>query len=154
MTCICCGRGRGYIYTGPVYAVEDLKDRLCPWCIASGSVAERFDAHFTAGTCLGDDVPLEVFSAVDRHTPGFPASQEPQWFFHCGEGAAYLGRVGFAELAAHPDALETLRQETSGWGWPSDQVEHHLGSLDKDDHPAHLFRCRGCAIHLAYSDLA
>ncbi|MGW6095042.1 CbrC family protein [Streptomyces sp. NPDC055157] len=86
--CICCGRKRGYMYTGPVYAVEDLTDRLCPWCIANGSVAERFDAHFTAGRCLGDDVPIGVFSAVDGRTPGFAAWQEPQWFFHCGDGAA------------------------------------------------------------------
>lgn len=153
-TCICCGRGRGYIYTGPVYAVEDLKDQVCPWCLASGSAAELFDAHFTAGTCLGEDVPLEVFSAVDRHTPSFSAWQEPQWFFHCGDGAAFLGRVGLAELAAHPDALETVRQEVNGWGWPSDQVEQFLGSLDRDDQPAYLFRCRRCGTHLAYSDVA
>ncbi|MET8332011.1 CbrC family protein [Streptomyces sp. NPDC005181] len=153
--CICCGRKRGYIYTGPVYAVEDLTDRLCPWCIANGSVAERFDAHFTAGTCLGDDVPIGVFSAVDGRTPGFAAWQEPQWFFHCGDGAAFLGCVGAAELAVRPDALEVLRQEVGGSGWSSDRVEHFLGLLDKDGQPtAYLFRCRVCATHLAYSDFA
>ncbi|WP_228775445.1 CbrC family protein [Streptomyces sp. NRRL B-1677] len=40
-----------------------------------------------------------------------------------------------------------------GWGRPSEQVEHYLGSLAKDDRPtAYLFRCRSCAAHLAYSD--
>ncbi|WP_370424097.1 CbrC family protein (plasmid) [Streptomyces sp. QH1-20] len=151
--CVCCGKERGYIYRGPVYAAEELTGRLCPWCIADGSVAERFDAHFTAGTCLGDDVSLEVLEAVDRHTPGFAAWQEPQWLFHCGDGAAFLGVVGAAELAAHPDALETLQAETAGWGWPPDQAEHYLSSLDKDDQPtAYLFRCRSCAAYLAYSD--
>lgn len=151
--CMCCGRGRGYIYTGPVYAVDDLADRLCPWCIANGDVAERFDAHFTGGTSLGDDVPIEVFSAVDRRTPGFPAWQEPQWFFHCGDGAAFLGRVGAAELADHPDALAALRREVSGRGRPPGQVERFLGALDRDDQPtAYLFRCRVCATHLAYAD--
>ncbi|MFI1176817.1 CbrC family protein [Streptomyces melanogenes] len=58
-------------------------------------------------------------------------------------------------LAAHPAALKTLRRETNGWGWPSDPVEPFLGSLDKDEEPtAHLFRCRICAAHLAYTDLA
>ncbi|MFG2825965.1 CbrC family protein [Streptomyces sp. NPDC048434] len=109
--------------------------------------------HFTTGTCLGDDVPIEVFSAVDRQTPGFVAWQETQWFFHCGDGAAFLGRAGAAELAAHPEVLEMLRQEASAGGRPPEQVERYLGSLDKDGRPtAYLFRCRVCAAHLAYSD--
>ncbi|MEV6704098.1 CbrC family protein [Streptomyces sp. NPDC051453] len=153
VTCVRCARARGYVYTGPVYAVEEIEDRLCPWCVADGSAAERFDAHFTDGTCLGEDVPLEVLAAVDRRTPGFAAWQETQRFFHCGDGAAFLGRVGAGELAAHPDALEMLRREARDEGRPADQVEHHLSSLDKDGQPtAYLFRCRVCAIHLAYSD--
>ncbi|MET9535060.1 MULTISPECIES: CbrC family protein [unclassified Streptomyces] len=152
-TCLCCERKRGHIYTGPVYAAEDLTGHLCPWCIADGSAAERFDAHFTGGTSLGDDVPLKVFAAVDSRTPGFEAWQEPQWFFHCGDGAAFLGLVGAGELAAHPDALGMLRQEVSGFGWSSDHSTHYLASLDKDGQPtAYLFRCRVCAVHLAYSD--
>ncbi|MFI1177339.1 CbrC family protein [Streptomyces melanogenes] len=151
--CICCGRERGYVYRGPAYAAEELGGRLCPWCIADGSAAERFDAHFTAGTCLGDDVPLDVFTAVDRRTPAFAAWQEPQWFFHCGDGAAFLGPAGAAELAAHPEALEMLRRDASSWDWPTDQVEDFLGSLDKDgEATAYLFRCRICSAHLAYAD--
>lgn len=150
--CLCCGRERGHIYTGPVYAVEDLTGRLCPWRISDGSAAECFDAHFTGGTSLGDDVPLEVFAAVDSRTPGFEAWREPQWFFHCGDGAAFLGLVGADDLAAHPDVLERLRQEVSGF-WPPDHVEPFLASLDKDGQPtAYLFRCRICTVHLAYCD--
>lgn len=130
--CLRCGRVRGYVYSGPVYAEEELRGRLCPWCIADGSAAERFDAHFTGGTHLGEQVPLEVFAAVDRRTPGFTAWQEPRWFFHCGDGAAFLGPVGAAGLAARPEALEMLRQEIGGWGWPPEQVEHFLGSLERD----------------------
>ncbi|WP_327323615.1 CbrC family protein [Streptomyces sp. NBC_01210] len=43
----------------------------------------------------------------------------------------------------------------SGWGWPSDQVQHYLSSLDRDGRPtAYLFRCRVCATDLAYSNIA
>ncbi|WP_078869341.1 CbrC family protein [Streptomyces sp. NRRL B-1347] len=46
-------------------------------------------------------------------------------------------------------------RESNGWGWPSEQVEHFLGSLDKDgEATAYLFRCRVCAAHLAYADFA
>jgi uncharacterized protein CbrC (UPF0167 family) len=36
--CVCCGEKRGYIYTGPVYAIDDLNEQICPWCIASGEM--------------------------------------------------------------------------------------------------------------------
>ncbi|WP_329329480.1 CbrC family protein [Streptomyces mirabilis] len=151
-TCVCCGQARGYLYTGPVYSVDDLADRLCPWCIADGTAAGRYEATFTGGA-VGDDVPIEVFAAVAGRTPGFPGWQEPQWYFHCGDGTTFLGAVGAAELAARPDAIETLRQEADGWGWPPDEVERHLSTLDKDGRPtAYPFRCRVCSTHLAYSD--
>lgn len=152
VACICCGQARGYIYTGPVYAVEDLDDQLCPWCIADGSAAERFKASFTGGT-LADDVLPEVFSAVGTRTPGFTAWQEPHWLFHCGDGAAFIGLAGSGELTAYPDALEMLRQEATSRGWPPEEVNQYLSSLDKDDQPtAYLFRCRVCEKYLAYSD--
>jgi uncharacterized protein CbrC (UPF0167 family) len=150
--CACCGRIRGYIYTGPIYTAEDLGGRPCPWCIADGSVAERYDAHFT-GNLVGGDVSIDVVLAVDKHTPGFTAWQEPQWLVHRGDAAAFLGLAGAAELTRYPDAIETLRQEIIGWGWPRAEIENYVNSLDKDDQPtAYLFQCRVCATHLAYSD--
>ncbi|MFD4788107.1 CbrC family protein [Streptomyces sp. NPDC058459] len=62
-------------------------------------------------------------------------------------------RAGATELAAHPDALETIRREISCWVWTPDQIDHFLDSLDKAGQPtAYLFRCRVCVICLAYVD--
>lgn len=150
--CVRCGLVRGYIYEGPVYAVAELHGRLCPWCIADGSAAEEYDAHFI-GDPVGEDVPTQVLVTVDNRTPGFSTWQQPRWFFHCGDGAVFLGLAGATELADHPDAVEALRQEISRWGWPPTEAEHYLSSLTKDGQPtAYLFRCRVCATHLAYSD--
>ncbi|WP_037677506.1 CbrC family protein [Streptomyces griseus] len=150
--CVCCGTVRGYVYAGPVYAVAEPEGRLCPWCIADGSAAARYGAHFCAGA-VGDDAPREVLLAIAERTPGFSAWQDPQWLLHCGDGAAFLGRVGAAELADRPDAVEAMRREITGWGWPTERTEHYLGSLDKDGQPtAYLFRCRVCSAHLATSD--
>ena len=44
--CRSCGEARGYIYTSSVYAEESLDEEICPWCIADGSAAEKFDASF------------------------------------------------------------------------------------------------------------
>lgn len=151
-TCVCCGRARGYLYRGPVHAEADLAGRICPWCVADGSAARRYDAHFI-GDPIGDEVPLEVLLRVDRHTPGYSAWQDPRWYFHCGDGAAFLGAVGAAELAAYPDALAFLRGEIASWGWAVADIARYLAALHRDGQPtAYLFRCRVCGAHLAHSD--
>lgn len=132
------------------YAVDDLRGRLCPWCIADGNAAERFDADFTD---VLDDVPPDVLHVVARRTPGFTGWQQERWLFHCGDGAAFLGAVGTGELTRYPEALACLRQELADYLWPPAQTEAFLSALSKEGHPtAYLFECRSCGTHLAYSD--
>lgn len=45
--CVCCGDVRGDVYAGPVYAVDEYEQCICPWCIADGSAHARSDASFT-----------------------------------------------------------------------------------------------------------
>jgi len=60
VTCLSCERRRGQIYVGPVFAVEELEECLCPWCIADGSAAARFDAQFTDVLDVLENVPADV----------------------------------------------------------------------------------------------
>jgi uncharacterized protein CbrC (UPF0167 family) len=152
--CRACGLERGYIYTGPVYAVDDLTNSLCPWCIADGTAASKLDAEFTdVGFGVPEDVPPSATEEIARRTPGFSGWQQEHWLYHCGDGAAFLGVVGRKELEPYPDARDCLRCEREDFGWSPQQVEDYLAALDKDDQPtAYLFRCRHCGTHLAYSD--
>jgi uncharacterized protein len=109
--CVACGRQRGFVYTGPVYAAEDLRRAICPWCIADGGAAERFDAAFTDAAGVPADVPMPVIEEVTRRTPGFSAWQQEHWVYHCGDGCAFLGAVGRKELDHYPDAIEVLLHE-------------------------------------------
>lgn len=148
--CSCCHLARGHIYTGPVYAVENLRGRLCPWCIADGSAADRFEALFTD---VLDDVPMDRLLAITQRTPGFSGWQQERWLVHCGDGAAFLGAVGAAELADHPEAWTSLREERGDGPCSSSRAEQYLMALTKNGQPtAYLFRCRACGTHLAYSD--
>jgi uncharacterized protein len=156
--CLACGQARGFIYRGPVYSAdpEELSEALCPWCIADGSAAARFDAHFTdVDWGVPDDVPQAVTETIATRTPGFMGWQGERWLYHCADGAAYLGAAGRRELEAYPGALETLRREVDEYGWSAEEVEEFLDGLDKDgDHTAYLFACRHCGTHLAYADSA
>ncbi len=56
--CKSCGQARGYIYSGPVYSEMDgLDDSICPWCIADGSAAAKFEAVFVDVNSIADAVP-------------------------------------------------------------------------------------------------
>ena len=96
--CAACGRARGYLYGGPVFAEEE--QAFCPWCIADGTAAAAFDAEFTDVADAPADVPAEVLEAIAQRTPGFSGWQQERWLYHCGDGAAYLGSEG-GDPAAH-----------------------------------------------------
>ena len=154
--CLCCGHGRGYIYSGPVYAVEELEESICPWCIADGSANAKFGASFTDESGVGgygdwDSVPADVIATVAYRTPGFNGWQQEQWWTHCGDAAAFIGRAGFKELRAHGDtAVEAIRQNTGleGGHWDS-----FLHALSKDGSPtAYLFECIHCGSVGGYQD--
>lgn len=95
-----CEQRRPYTYTGPVYAEEEFNEAICPWCIADGSAASRFDATFTdAMWAVPDDVPEDVTEEVLCRTPGFTGWLQEEWLHHCGDAAAFLGPVGASEVA-------------------------------------------------------
>ena len=152
--CPACGRLRGFRYVGPVYAVEELDDALCPWCIADGTAAARYDAELTdVGWGVPDDVPASVTDEIAHRTPGFHSWQQDHWLYHCGDGCAFLGAAGRSELEEHADALAALRREAASFGWDDHQITAYLASLTKGGSPtAYLFRCLVCGTHLAYSD--
>ncbi|AMW08146.1 hypothetical protein A4E84_00430 [Streptomyces qaidamensis] len=150
-TCACCKANRGWIYTATFYTAQDVRGRFCPWCIADGSAAERFAGDFTDSYGL-DGVSENVLHEVTRRTPGFHAWQDPHWLVHCQDAAAFVGEVGYAELAAHPEALDQLRNDMRLDGWHDEsRLEHFLTSLGQEA-TAMLFRCTGCGAHLAYTD--
>ncbi|PWK81018.1 hypothetical protein C8D88_12068 [Lentzea atacamensis] len=141
-----CGSARGFIYAGPVYAVEKVS--LCPWYIKDGSAAAAFDATFT-DAFAPDGVPHAVVDEICRRTPGFSGWQQERWLFHCGDGAEFLGRAGGDEL--NTAALNAVRAELLGWS--DDAISAYVAALSRDDPPtAYLFRCRVCRTHLAYTD--
>jgi uncharacterized protein CbrC (UPF0167 family) len=155
-TCRCCGRARGVVYTGPVYAKEDLDDALCPWCIAGGSAAARFGAEFVDAAGVGgygqwERVPAAVVAEVSQRTPGFGGWQQERWWTHCGDAAEFLGSGGAAELrSAWAGALPVIQADV---GYVGVDWEEYVAALDRARGPtAYVFRCRHCGRLGGYSD--
>ncbi|MCS0605693.1 CbrC family protein [Streptomyces sp. LP11] len=150
-TCVCCNRAMEWICTATFYTAQEVSGRFCPWCIADGSAAEQFAGEFMDSYGL-DGVSEEILHEVTRRTPGFHAWQDPHWLVHCHDAAAFIGEVGYSELAAHPEALDQLRQDLrmDGWRDPA-QLEQFLTHLGEGA-TAMLFRCTTCGTHLTYAD--
>lgn len=106
-TCERCGQARGLMYSGPIYAVDEI-DVICPWCIADGGAAREFDAEFTTVDGAPPDVPAAVLDEVLHRTPGFAGWQQERWLFHCSDAAEYLGRVGYGDVANVRSVLQAL----------------------------------------------
>jgi uncharacterized protein len=154
-TCRCCGEQRGFIYTGPVYAEDDLEDSLCPWCIADGSANEEFDAFFFDEVGFPDDVPEEVVEEIAYRTPGFATWQDAEWPTCCGDAAAFLEPIGWAEIQArYPYAegrlMTYIVQELQISGSAATRALH---ALNRESGPtAYIFQCRHCDAQPVYMD--
>lgn len=154
--CLACEQERPVTYVGPVFAVEELDEELCPWCIADGTAARLFGASFTdAGWDDDSGVSDDDATEVLERTPGYAGWQQEVWLHHCGSPALYLGRAGADRLAEHPDAVAAVRTER---GWPDGPdagFDAYLAALTPDGSPtAYLFRCAVCGGHLARTDVA
>lgn len=89
--CECCGKKTGCSYNSSIYAQEDI-EFICPWCIASGEAAEKFDGLFC------DEYPLvqagldeSIFNEVTKRTPGYNSWQQEDWQTHCGDACEFHG---------------------------------------------------------------
>ena len=153
-TCLACGRRRGFLYAGPVYAADDLDDALCPWCIADGRAAAAFDADFTDVGDVPGDVPEPVVELLAHRTPGYLAWQQESWRFHCGDACAFLGPVGAAELGSLPEEARSAVRACAGeFGGADVDAEAFAAGLERDGGPtAYLFRCLHCGAFDAACD--
>ncbi len=89
--CECCGENRGYTYTATLYSPEEI-EFICPWCIADGSAAQKFDGMFC------DDYPLieanlnnSIIDEVTLRTPGFNSWQQEEWLVCCEDACEFHG---------------------------------------------------------------
>lgn len=154
--CMVCNQHRGYIYTGHVYASREYSDCICLWCIADGSAHHTLDVSFSDDVYVGgggrwEMVAQTIIDEIVYRTPSFNGWQQEMWFTHCGDAAAFLGRVGYSELVnMGQNAIEAIRESTS---LVDDEWKQFFRLLDKNDSPrVYLFQCLHCGKYGGYTD--
>ncbi len=146
--CICCKQARGFIYVGPVYAVEELNGQICPWCIADGSAASKWDASFA------DDHPLaragmtrQVIDEVTLRTPGYTSWQQDSWLCHCNDACEFHGDA--TERDVEQASAETKAQWMSEYNLTETEWRQITTDYAPGGDPAiYKFVCRHCGLAL------
>ena len=156
--CVCCESARGFVYKGPIRGqIVGLEERLCPWCLADGSAASKFDATFVSAYSL-ESLPRVILDEVTRRTPGFFSWQEEEWPVCCGDASVYVATVGREGLIrAFPEWVDVLKRNlVEVWKYTQEDVVGVLENLNLDHGgpSVYLFQCSHCeARHVSWDVL-
>lgn len=142
--CLCCNNKRGYIYQSSIYTSQDLVGSVCPWCIANGSAAEKFEAIFSDDSILVEEgISPEIIEEVTKKTPGYISWQQETWLTHCKDVCEFHGD-------AEEKEIENLDSETIHRFFFENEIRDEVGeiilkSYQKGGNPAiYKFVCRHC----------
>jgi uncharacterized protein len=148
--CPACGKKRPYQYVGPFYSEEEIEG-ICPWCIADGSAAEKFDAEFQdAASCEPVSDPDRLLELTTR-TPGYSGWQQEVWLSHCDDFCAFIGCVGWPEIETVADDLkDDIEEIQRQMQMTPEQFQDSL--VNGGSHQGYLFRCLHCGKHRLTTD--
>jgi uncharacterized protein CbrC (UPF0167 family) len=143
--CPVCQKITGFSYIGPFYSVENVKD-ICPWCIANGNAAQKYDGEFQDPESIESPVSDNSLDEILHRTPNYFAWQQQQWLVHCGEPCAFIANVGWAELELMSEELtEDIHRITSDFGLSVEELKSLLSS--NGSLTGYLFKCIHCTRH-------
>lgn len=146
--CICCGQKRELIYTGPVYAEKDYKKCICPWCIATGSAAEKLGASFSdVHSLLQKEIAPEIIEEIRIRTPGYSSWQGEHWLCHCNDACEFHGDASFEDVrnASSETKEHWMRENNLGEDEWLDLTEDYR---PQGDPAIYKFKCRHCGLIL------
>ena len=138
-TCPCCGKESTVYYYSEPYCIENVEN-LCPFCIASGEAARKYDASFIQDAEWSGEPDKEKDEELFCRTPGYLSWQGEHWLSCCNDYCEYLGKVGTKELKAMDIADEVFSEYAKRDEYAD--IEEYLvkdGSLC-----GYLFRCLHC----------
>lgn len=145
--CPSCGKESNVYYDLIPYCIDNIEN-LCPFCIANGLAAEKFDAEFVQDAEWSGQTNPEKDKLLFCQTPGYSSWQGENWLSCCQDYCAYLGTVGTKELKEMGIAEQVLADYEERGEYQD--IEEYLvkdGSLC-----GYLFRCLHCQKYQIWVD--
>jgi uncharacterized protein CbrC (UPF0167 family) len=158
ITCPACGLASDYSYSFTAHptdedteGAEERDVRVCPWCLHDGRAARRYP-----GVAFNDPPPAADIGDAARdelayRTPSYVGFQEREWPVHHGDYCAFIGYVGWREIAPYAAELAVdLARLRRQLGWRKPELESWVNGASVQ---GYLFRCTTCGIHRLTFDL-
>lgn len=160
LECDCCGKETPIYYTGPFYSVKEV-EALCPWCIASGKAAKKFEGEFqdyssiegiSADPSLSDTIGYkkENIKELIERTPAYCSWQQGYWLGHCDDLCAFVDYVGWAEIEDKLDEFADLDGDCEKFGLLREDLPKYL--RNNGSCQGYLFQCLTCKKYRLYLD--
>ncbi|MCL2744767.1 MAG: CbrC family protein [Planctomycetaceae bacterium] len=140
--CPVCNQKTGYAYVGPFYAVEDVEN-ICPWCIANGEAAKKYDGSFQDDYCIESEISKYELHELIHLTPGYQGWQQERWLVHCGSPCAFIGYVGWNGIKEQLDRFIDIENDCQQYnGLEVKELSEYL--FDGGSCQGYLFECIHC----------
>src|SRR5579871_2169640 len=127
ITCPVCGLASDYSYAFTLDAdgaLDEREARVCPWCLHDGSAARRFPSMVGIDPPAAPDVDAAARDELAHRTPAIATFQEHEWPVHHGDYAAFIGYVGWKEIAPYARELAAdLTRLRRALGWRKQEME-------------------------------
>lgn len=149
--CECCDRSTGFIATSNIHSTHSV-ETICPWCIADGSAAKKYDGLFSdSDPLLSDGIDKEIVKEVCEGTPSFISWQQERWLSHCNDACEFHGDAEKSDLVDLQN--KNLDQFLSNEYMTAKVWSIILQSYDKGgDTAIYKFKCRVCGENQFYAD--
>ena len=147
--CSVCKRKTGYIYEGPFYCIRG--GRICPWCIASGKAAAKYDGEFQDIYHVESGIPENELDELVHRTPGYSGWQQERWLVHCGSPCAFIGYVFWDDIEDQLGQFIDIEKDCEQhWGWDIDTLSSRL--REGFSYQGYLFKCIHCGGYRLHID--
>lgn len=155
-TCDVCQKEQFLKYEASFYAEED-PNYICPFCIADGSAAKKYDGSFNDYCGIegvspdpndpAPKIPHALLLEICDRTPSYISWQQEQWLTHCNEPCAFIDYADTESIA--PFREEIISELDAFIG------EETLNYIRKDgDCVGYLFQCVQCGKHKLHVDFS
>jgi uncharacterized protein CbrC (UPF0167 family) len=145
--CPCCGKVTGYVYENTPLCKDDIED-ICPWCIADGSAAEKFDSVFNASSNI-EGISSERVDELVHRTPGLSTEQDLDWPVHCNDFYSFVGYVYYWHVIKEKGIEKEIEEDLLENGFSVKEVKKGLrGNGNIRGLLFHCLHCRKYHLHM------
>ena len=163
--CSVCNQRTGYIDTGGFHgrfrSGEPLQP-FCPWCIANGKAAEKYDGYFNYFSFLALEeselpahikkIPEDQLDELVFRTPRYSSLQGTEWFIHCHSPCIFLGKTKWVAIRNNPDIFNDINNDGVWFNGRKSEEELDAGWLEywltNEERVGYLFKCFHCGKYL------